>query len=221
MIDLPTVTLLIYNPDKSPDLSARALLHTLSIIKPARTIHLCTNRPLVTGQWENVLIQNSPWQEGQRFQDTELIKYFDTPHLMHIETDGFPINPQNWDTDFLNYDYIGAPWGTKQDGYAHTTNDKYRIGNGGFSIQSKRFREFLYKIRYEYKTGMPSDVWFCQTPQILDRIRPKFPDLKTAIRFSFEGWIPEYKDWQTANSFGIHGLNAHKNIIEQKLNSVI
>ena len=40
---------------------------------------------------------------------------------------------------FFDYDYIGAPW---------PNNFVNRVGNGGFSLRSKKFLELTAKIPY-------------------------------------------------------------------------
>ena len=54
-----------------------------------------------------------------------------TEFMLGIHDDGFVINPNLWTDQFLKYDYIGAPW-------SHTIpyyGQKYRVGNGGFSLR--------------------------------------------------------------------------------------
>ncbi len=48
--------------------------------------------------------------EYSRFVIWELDKFVDTPHVLIVQHDGFILNPRAWTDEFLNYDYIGAPW---------------------------------------------------------------------------------------------------------------
>jgi hypothetical protein len=127
--------------------------------------------------------------------------YIDTDFVMTVQSDGFIINPELWSDNFLQYDYIGAPWPW------HNT-----CGNGGFSLRSKKFLDVSSKLKYvkdhdEYE-HCPEDNFLC-----LDRYNRrfmieneiKFSDIKTALNFSFEHPIAEYPLHTIKNSFGFHG----------------
>ena len=76
-------------------------------------------------------------------------------------------------TEFLKYDYVGAPWPIHQD------DNEYGVGNGGFSLRSKsKMIEVInkvpvndiimgrYTIKYMYHTKsvtIPEDVYFSQS----------------------------------------------------------
>jgi hypothetical protein len=68
----------------------------------------------------------------------DLYKYFETSHCLLIQEDSFVVNPDQWKQEYLNYDYIGAPW-TKiiQPIKNKNIELKNRVGNGGFSLRSK------------------------------------------------------------------------------------
>src|SRR5690606_22157556 len=55
--------------------------------------------------------------------------YCDTSHMLIIHHDGYVLKPEAWQPEWLEYDYIGAPW---------SWYDKYQVGNGGFCLRSKR-----------------------------------------------------------------------------------
>lgn len=40
----------------------------------------------------------------------ELNKYIETDYVLIVQYDGFILNPKAWMDEFLEYDYIGAPW---------------------------------------------------------------------------------------------------------------
>ena len=203
MIELRDTTLLIYNPDKSPDLGERALKQATNGISFAKVIQVCSEKP-TRAEFPYVLVPKSSWTEGQRFQSYLINDFFDTEYVMHIETDGYPVNPHLWSNDFKTYDYIGAPWPT---GYTHNN----RVGNGGLSLRSKKFTETCSKYRNDYITGMSSDIWFCQYmyPDFKFKEGIEYADLHTALRFSFELPVPEFPDWTWEKSFGFHGRFEH------------
>lgn len=198
-LQLPTVTLLIYNPDKDSNLSAKVLNFVCSMIDFGAVKHLCSKSPTIECVGETVLVPFGSWEDGQIMQSVLLDKYFETEHLLHVETDGYPVNVHLWDNDFLKYDYVGSPWPTD-----YTFNN--RVGNGGFSLRSKRFTELCYSLKDEYPVGRSSDIWFCQDiyEQIRDRV--KFAPLDLAQKWGFELPIEEHLNWGVENSFGFHGV---------------
>lgn len=139
------------------------------------------------------------YESYNRFVVRELAQHFETPHCLLIQSDGFILRPEAWDPAFLNFDYVGAPWG---DGV---------VGNGGLSLRSKRFCEVTAALSEEAEAAIapdgvlyaPEDQTLCRDwkPR-LDEAGLTFADPETASRFSWElhdNW-PIYK-----GSFGFHG----------------
>ena len=102
--------------------------------------------------------------------------------------------------DFLEYDYVGAPWN-------HKPIKNERVGNGGFSIRNKKkMLEIIYKC--PYKDNIPEDVYFCYQPDI----NIKKPDFEKAKLFSVEEVFSEitfgcHKPWgrdHTNNFFKLY-----------------
>jgi hypothetical protein len=63
-------------------------------------------------------------------------KYCDTLHMQIIQFDGWVVNPETWDDNWCQYDYIGALF----DG---DPNNDFMVGNGGFSFRSRRLMSFV------------------------------------------------------------------------------
>ena len=61
-----------------------------------------------------------------------LEKYIKTKFCLVTQWDGWVIDKRKWNKNFLNYDYIGAIWPDYSDN---------QVGNGGFSLRSKKFLE--------------------------------------------------------------------------------
>ena len=72
--------------------------------------------------------------------------------MLVIQDDGHIVNPSLWDEEFLKYDYIGLPWPfedswiekqlKEQRPIIRKVYPKNRVGNGGFSLRSRKFLEF-------------------------------------------------------------------------------
>jgi hypothetical protein len=149
--------------------------------------------------WNIYTDKDQTWKETQCIQATELIHEFNTDFLLHCEWDGFPVNLDKWSDEFFEYDYIGAPW--PQNMCVHN-----QVGNGGFSLSSRRFRQALNELKDYYPMYEPSDIWFAQTMYpMLSQMGVKFAPIDVAIKFSFELPIGEYPDWVQKDSFGFHG----------------
>jgi hypothetical protein len=68
----------------------------------------------------------------------EIWKHIDTEFALVVQGDGFVINPNSWTEEFLEYDYIGAPWPIRSDAYIDPFGNHRQVGNGGFSLRSKK-----------------------------------------------------------------------------------
>ena len=131
------------------------------------------------------------------FYIKELWKYIDTDFALTFHPDGFILNPQAWTDEFLEYDYIGAPW---YHIYPH------RIGNGGFALRSRRLLKFVSE-NYKKIGGAfdPEDYWVCRTARpYLEKEGMKFAPIELASRWSKEGGLRGVV-WN--GEFGWHGQN--------------
>lgn len=152
---------------------------------------------------EKVKVHPMDAREYNRFMLQDLHKYVDTPHVLTFQTDGFILNPQLWDDDFLNYDYIGAPWADPQ---------PLRVGNGGFSLRSQKMLKRGSELEYEDGVGLNINAEVSPEDHILLRHNArkmsdmKIPSLGTAMRFSYENPIPECPYASPLTSFGFHGV---------------
>lgn len=132
-------------------------------------------------------------EDYSEFMIKRLNDYVDTKYVLVIQWDGYVKNPDVWTDEFLEYDYIGAPWHHIKD-----ENDKYVVGNGGFSLRSKRLIDFIQN-RMIIKEHYPEDVSICLfNRKLLVYSGFKFAPIDLAYKFSIEN--EPYKD-----SFGWHG----------------
>lgn len=140
-----------------------------------------------------------------KFCLVDLNKYISTDFLLTIQHDGYIINSDQWKSEFLNFDYIGAPWPIEW-GY------KNRVGNGGFCLKSKKFlnlcsQEFfnfdfrLDLLRDKNDISINEDFLSCNIyyEKFLSK-GIKYADVETASYFSIEHPIPEMKQ----KTFGFH-----------------
>lgn len=126
----------------------------------------------------------------------ELGKYVDTEFAILIHDDGFIVNPESWRDDFLNYDYIGAPWGIPNDSFSFRdiNGDLIRVGNS-VSLRSKRLIDLPVKLNLEWK---PFHGFYNEDGYICVNYRHvylehgmKFADLDIAKYWGHETMIPE------------------------------
>lgn len=132
-----------------------------------------------------------------------LNNYIDTDFVMVVEHDGFILNPRAWTDEFLDYDYIGAPL---------YVNDRQIVGNGGFSIRSKRLLELVQKddaiqlgSKTEHKYAENED-WVISVinREYIESKGIRFAPVELARRFSLEENDEYGGVW--GGEFGFHGL---------------
>lgn len=132
----------------------------------------------------------------------DLWKYIDTDYAMLIHADGYVINPNLWNAEWLKYDYIGAPWPLPTDGYSYRTpdGDIVRVGNS-VSLRSKKIMFLPTFLGLEWKSyyGNTNEDGFlcCHNRKILEAQECKFAPFYDALLFSKEREIPENVGLQT------------------------
>jgi hypothetical protein len=99
-------------------------------------------------------------------------------HVLIFQWDGFCLNPNKWRDDFLDYDYIGAPNGDW-------------VGNGGFSIRSKKLLQKIKKLNINIDLtnpfDQPEDQIICaHKKSLLETNGIRFAPRAIAAQFGFE-----------------------------------
>ena len=118
--------------------------------------------------------------------------------MLLIHADGFVVNSDSWTKDFLNYDYIGAPWPVPNDDFTYRDlNGKLiRVGNS-VSIRSLKLLKFPseQKLPWESTHGFFHEDGFICTKinNLIEAAGMKFAPIDLAIKFSQETPLPEAK----------------------------
>lgn len=137
------------------------------------------------------------------FMVNEFPQYIDTDFVLITQADGFIINPHKWTDIFLEYDYIGAPFPDEpQYGFTGDT----RVGNGGFSLRSKKLIDMPIKLNLPYRNKeidrWHEDNYYCVSQRkTLQENGCKFAPLEVAKHFSHEFHAD---DLEGIEPFGFH-----------------
>lgn len=119
----------------------------------------------------------------------ELHAHITTPFVLVIQWDGYVLDGARWEDGFREFDYIGAPWHLKSGP---------RVGNGGFSLRSRRLLEVVKDLPIPSES-IAEDHLICDAwRSMLEERGIRFADVRTARRFSVEIEATE------APSFGFH-----------------
>jgi hypothetical protein len=214
-LSLPKITLVTINTI-DPELSIKALEYSSNKIKFNKNILITANCQIKTKNIEIINIDPLDIKGYSHFILRKLHEYITTDFCLVIQSDGFVINPNLWSNEFLNYDYIGAPWPDDADWIARQSmnfQEKYiqnlkngigRVGNGGFSLRSKNLLALTAMAPF-HENMHPEDNYFAI--HYLDYFRGKgikFAPVEVAARFSLENPIKEVA-YNFKNSFGFHG----------------
>jgi hypothetical protein len=121
----------------------------------------------------------------------DLNQYIFHNHILIVQWDGFITHPDLWQDQFLQYDYIGAPW---------PRNEGLLVGNGGFSLRSKKLQIALQDGYIDAKH--PEDQCICleYRPYLETHHGISFAPPELAEQFAFELKKPSF------DCFGFHGV---------------
>ncbi len=131
-----------------------------------------------------------------RFMIKSLGGHIQTGFALVIQHDGYVVNGRRWSAEFQEYDYAGAPWSGG------------RVGNGGFSLRSKRLLRALADARITEL--VPEDRAICETYRGLleSEHGVRFAPAELAASFSFETLPPP------GPTLGFHGLTHLVRIVD-------
>lgn len=120
-----------------------------------------------------------------------LVDQIDTSYCLIAQWDGHVVDASKWQPNFLNFDYIGARWPQFSDGHD--------VGNGGFSLRSRRLMEACKSP--EFQSSHPEDVAVARINRDwLEARGMRFANGATADIFSAE------RKGSLRSSFGFHGV---------------
>lgn len=132
----------------------------------------------------------------------DLWKYVNTEFAFLFHADGYIIHPELWQKEWLELDYIGAPWPLPTDDYSYrdSTNTIQRMGNS-ISLRSRRLMEAPSLYDFEWKSyygNTNEDGFLCvHNRQRLEELGMKFATFEQALKFGKEHELPENKGMDT------------------------
>ncbi len=177
-----------------PELAADALSRSAAQLPVARVLLLTD----VAMQREGIeVVQISSLRSRAAYSQfvlKQLGAHISTDYALVVQWDGFIIDVDAWADEFWNYDYIGAKW-------PHETGD-FRVGNGGFSLRSKRLLDALAQPEFTLTHDENEDTAICiRFREALEtRYGIAFADERVADRFAFDVGRP------LGPTLGFHGV---------------
>lgn len=147
---------------------------------------------------------DSDYNNAMMWEIGGALDYFSTSHMLKCTWDGFVLNPHLWTDLWLDYDMVGSPW-------PKMCNFNNRVGNTGFSLQSRKFLETARKYKNSnYALGYPADVWLCQTMyETFKSEGVNYAPVSLAAKFGWESYIESGENGPD-KSFGFHGFGEGK-----------
>ena len=169
MLDLNNITLVTIDGKGDNLMALKALKYSTSNIKFGAVKYISPCNLGDDSFYEYVKIDLLSYDDYNNFCINKLNDYITTEYVLIIQDDGFVINSQLWSNDFLNYDYIGAPW---DNGHLYFNSQRwskihekfkksglqYTVGNGGFSLRSKKLLNSIKTVVKDYNNE-PEDVF--------------------------------------------------------------
>lgn len=180
MLRLPDVTLVLVET-RQHDLAQLALEDSERLVEFGDVL-VFTDRPsqFMRGDRRVVTVPDWPSKMGwSRCFWYDVPLHMRTSHALCIQWDSWVVAPEMWRDEFLDYDYIGAPWWYK---------DGMNVGNGGFCLRSTRLMRYVRKHRDQFPciTDLDDDLYCRKYRPTLQTAGFEWAPEDVAIDFSFE-----------------------------------
>jgi hypothetical protein len=177
-----------------PGLAARALRESMAACEFGDAV-LFTDAPIRGDGFRVERIGTlGSVDDYSRFVLKSLAGHVSTPYALVTQWDGYVTDAAAWTPEFLQVDYIGAPW--------HWYNDGMTVGNGGFSLRSRKLLEATAAEHFPFTPGMPEDHQISRQHRMVlaGELGMRFAPEPLAARFSYERSLP------ARPTFGFHGV---------------
>jgi tetratricopeptide (TPR) repeat protein len=195
MLQLPGVTLVCVDT-LNHALALRAIARSRQGVRFARTLFVTDAIPagvdVPAGVEVTRIAPLASRDAYSHFVLKSLLHHVKTAHVLLIQWDGYVVNPGAFDPAFLDCDYIGAKW--------YWFNDSMRVGNGGFSLRSRKLLAALQDPRIELAEAEDITIGRAYRPLLEREFRIRYASEAVADRFAFEAAYP------AGIPFGFHGL---------------
>jgi Protein of unknown function (DUF5672) len=133
--------------------------------------------------------------EYNYFMFIELGSYIQTTHCLTIQDHARVINESLWNDDWLEFDYIGSPWGIVENAYIGNNGERARVGNGGFSLRSLQLTQIPkrnhWSLRQEQQYFNEDGNICCYYRAEFLKAGIKYAPVEVAAKFAFENVVPE------------------------------
>jgi hypothetical protein len=186
----------------TPALAVRALRISASLCRFGRVLLLTSTGHRADGIETRAIAHLGSGEAYSAFVLRELVTHVNTGFVLLIQWDGYVLSPTAWRREFLDYDYIGARWLAANLG-ADDAARGHDVGNGGFSLRSRRFLEAAAALARPLPESHlhPEDVIACRQwrPELEARANVRFAPDAVADRFSMEHALG------AEPTFGFHG----------------
>ena len=199
MIKLPQVTLCSVGSEKYKDQMQRQLDYSAGKVE--------------FGAVKNIVAPITGIDDWNRYIVYDLGSHIDTEFCLLVHPDGGIAEADMWDDEWLELDYIGAPWPLPTDDYSYRgiNNTLYRVGNS-VALRSKRLLDLPKRLNMEWKSyhGYWNEDGFIavNNRHIFEDHGCRFGSYDQALKFGRENPMPEY-DGPT--------FTYHKHLAEQNL----
>jgi hypothetical protein len=213
MINLPNVSLVSIDTTKEIDNTLRALYTSMSGINFGVVKLIATKEQIEKNfsiendsiTLEEPVVDIKNYNDYNHYVIHDLHNHVNTSHCLLVQPDGFVLFPEKWNNEWLKYDYIGAPWAYAEDSYIDPFGNHHRVGNGGFSLRSKKFLQVPTKVEVPWETNNSDFYWMPEgvinyhedgnvcvhNRHIFIEQGCEYAPVEVAVRFSQETRVPE------------------------------
>lgn len=214
MLDLSKITLLAIDNTNRIDGTIKSLYTSMSFAKFG-SVKLITSKKYIEIYSSQLLLDRiiceemipsiTNMDEYNHYVLYNLTNHIETEFVLLTQDHAFIVNPESWTDEFLNYDYIGAPWTVKDDAFITPFGEHVRCGNGGFSLRSKKLLDIpnkvyipfnvsdnpnFYKMFGSINTNEDGNICV-HNRHIFMENGCKFPPVEISAKFSYETSVPE------------------------------
>ena len=156
MIQLPNITLICVATRDIAN-AVKALEYSCKGISWGAIKLICSEHYTDSAITQIIIPPFETIDDWNKFIFYNLHEYVDTEFCLLIHPDGYVIHPEKWDSRFLDYDYVGAPW-PESESFRDIYGNMIRVGNS-VSIRSKRLLELPTRLQLPWNSfhGMTNE----------------------------------------------------------------